>query len=472
VGNFYREVNNTVDNRKPQNPYLPPEGATNVNTNGHNSNGYVPPAIPATPKPTVQKNGGSWWNFFSSILLFIFAFGAGMFFTIYMQNNSFKGTFIEPVQRPILEMSGIPADAHPQWLALQQAFKQIDRYFYQKDKINHSEMIYKAAEAAIETLGDRFTVFNRPAVAKANSDFLAGRYVGVGITPEIRNGEYIVKRLIKDSPAEKSGIKVGDILASVAGEPVEANLGNDGAIRISEKLRGEVNTRVKVSFRRPSDNDKVTEYELLRTELVRPSVYAELLPENLVYIEMRQVFGDNTIAEFDAAVGELAKKNPAGYILDLRSNGGGSVNVAKTILGRFLDGGVAYYENSPANSVNMRPVDVVGSTELKLYDKPLVVLMDGGSASASEITIAALRDRQRATTIGEKTYGKGVAQYVIPLVDKSAVRITFEEWFSPNKTSINNVGIKPDIEVVPTETQRKLNQDPQLDRAIQQLTQK
>lgn len=453
-----------MDNFKPANPYENP-----VTPQIPTTNGLKPPAPPAPATPAQSDSNGKIAAIVSSIIIFVAAFIAGIFFTIVMLSNSFSGTPLEFVQKPVLSMAGVPEDAQKEWLAFQRSFKLIDRYFFQKDKINHKEMIYHAAEAAVESLGDRFTLFTRPEVAKANSDFLAGRYVGIGITPEIRDGEYMVKRLIKDSPADKSGIKSGDFLTAINGEAVPAKLSNESAVTISEKLRGEVNSKLKVSFRRPTDNNKVTEYELTRSELTRPSVYVETLQDNYIYIEMKQVFGNNTVKEFDEAIEPFLKNNPSGFILDLRSNGGGSVTAAKEMLGRFLDGGVAYYEDSPANDVNMHPVDVVTSKDIKIYDKPLVVLVNGGSASASEITVAALRDRKRATVIGEKTYGKGVAQYVIPLEDKSALRVTFEQWFSPNKSSINGAGIKPDIEVVPTETQLKLNQDPQLDRALQFL---
>ena len=197
-----------------------------------------------------------------------------------------------------------------------------------------------------------------------------------------------------------------------------------------------------------------------------------MLDNNIGYIDMRQVFGSNTMNEFDQKVGALVKNNnPAGFILDLRGNGGGLTDTARQLLGRFLDGGVAYYDDIPTQNVHMRPEDVLTNPDLKIYDKPLVVLTDGGTASASEITVGALHDRKRATISGEKTYGKGVAQYVIDLLDKSALRVTFESWYTPNKTNMTeSKGITPDIVVTPTDQQKQLGQDPQLDRAIQYLT--
>lgn len=434
-----------------------------------------PPVAPAAPpvytKPatTSADRLNTFLVAFRWVVFLFVAFMAGIFFTIFMQTRSLQNTPLAAVQKPILDWSGIPADAHEQWLVLQQTFRLVDQNFYEQSKVNHKDMIYAAAEAAVGTLGDRFSAFNRPQVAKANDDRITGKFVGLGITPEIKDGKYYVKRVISNSPVEKAGVKEGDILVAINGNRVPDPLTDP--VAVSDQLRGEVNTKVKVTFRRPSDSNKETEYEMTRQELIAPSVDATLLPGNIVYIEMRQVFGTNTVNEFDQKVGPLAKNNPAGYILDLRSNGGGLPDAAKKLLGRFMDGGVAYYEDAPTQNVHMREVNVETSQDVKIYDKPLVILTDGGTASASEITVGALHDRKRATVIGQKTYGKGVAQYVIDLLDKSALRVTFENWFTPNKTNLTQAkGIQPDIEVVPTETQNKLGQDPQLDRAIQYLT--
>lgn len=442
------------------------------------------PAAPAMPQPTptpvftparpvsgVKPDRlGTFLSVFRWVFFLLVAFFAGIFFTIFMQTRSLEGTPLEIVQKPILDWSGIPADAHKQWLVLQQAFSLVDQNFYEQDKINHKDMIYAAAEAAIASLGDRFTAFNRPQVAQANDDHITGKYVGLGVTPEIKDGKYVVKRVVPNSPIEKAGIKEGDVLVAINGTRLPVPIIDP--VAVSNQLRGEVNTKVKVTFARPSDNNKETEYELTRQELIAPSVDTQMLDNNLAYIDMRQVFGSNTIAEFDQKVGALVKNNnPAGYILDLRGNGGGLTDTARKLLGRFLDGGVAYYDDIPTQNVHMRPEDVITSPDVKIYDKPLVVLTDGGTASASEITVGALHDRKRATIIGEKTYGKGVAQYVIDLLDKSALRVTFESWYTPNKTNMTeSKGITPDIVVTPTDQQKQLGQDPQLDRAIQFLT--
>jgi carboxyl-terminal processing protease len=428
----------------------------------------VPPPAPAIS--TVRPDRVSLFlGVFRWVFFLLMAFIAGIFFTIFMQTRNLENTPLAVVQKPILDWSGIPADAQPEWLVMQQAFSLVDQNFYEQAKIDHKNMIYAAAEAAVASLGDRFTAFNRPQIAQANDDHITGKFVGLGVTPEIKDGKYVVKRVISNSPIEKAGIKEGDVLVAINGVRLPVPITDP--VAVSDQLRGQVNTKVKVTFSRPSDNNKETEYELTRQELIAPSVDAMMIDDNLAYIDMRQVFGSNTMAEFDQKVGALAKNNnPSGYILDLRGNGGGLTDTARQLLGRFMDGGVAYYDDIPTQDVHMRPEDVITSQDVKLYDKPMVVLTDGGTASASEITVGALRDRKRATIIGEKTYGKGVAQYVIQLQDKSALRVTFESWYTPNKTNMTETkGITPDIVVTPTDQQKQLGQDPQLDQAIQFL---
>ncbi len=425
--------------------------------------------------PEVRRKEGRWLRlkaYLSAALLAVVAFLAGIFFTILLLRTPLADTPLDIVQRPILKAAGIPADAHKEWLALEQSFEYVDHFYYDQAKIDHKEMIYHAAESAVSSLGDRFTAFNRPVVAKSNNDFISGKFVGVGLVAQISQGHYLVKRVIGGSPVEKAGIKEGDILVAINAQPVPDNISEVNSI--SEKLQGAVNTKVKLTFQRPSDANRATEYELTRQELVSPSVDARLLPgTNIVYIEMNRVFGENTIKEFDSKVGELAKNNPDGYILDMRGNGGGLVDAARQLVGRFLPDGVVYYEDAPINQTHMKEIDLLPSTELKIYDKPLVILEDGGSASATEITTAALHDRKRATVIGQQSFGKGSAQNVLQLPGQSYLRVTFEHWFTPGKVNLyDSKGIKPDIEVVLTDEQRKQNLDPQLDRAIQFLTQK
>ncbi len=449
-----------------QNTQPAADGANGYHYNPSNSSNQGQNLVPPMARKAGRVN-----LIFGGIFLFIMAFLSGILFTVVMQNNSFQGTPLELVQRPVLAISNIPADAHKEWLAFQQSFSLIEKYYYQHDKVNQKEMYYAAGEAAITAVGDRFTAYNRPAQAEANRNFITGKFVGIGITSEIKDGKYLVKRLLDNSPAQKAGIKEGDILTAINSEALPPTLIDYGPV--TDKLRGEVGTKIKVTFVRPSDNNKATEYELIRAELINPSVDVQMLPGNIVYIEMTRVFGENTMKEFDEKVGAAAKTNPAGYILDLRGNGGGSTETARQLLGRFLEGGVAYYEDIPYQNVTMRAAEVLSNAQVKLFDKPLAVLVNGGSASASEITAGALQDRQRAALIGEKTFGKGSAQLVFPLIGNSALRVTTEHWFTPNKVNVGDIkGIVPDLAITPTEAQKKANQDPQLERAVQYIKDK
>ena len=430
-------------------------------------------AVPEyTPKAErVPGNRSTWlWSILSGLLLFIVAFVGGILFTIFLLTHSMANTPLSFIQQPILAASGIPADDMDDWLNLEQSFQYIDKYYYQQDAVHHKEMLYSAAEAAIAQVGDRFTAFNRPAVASVNNGNISGKYVGIGIVGQLQNGRYTVKEVVDPGPAAEAGIQGGDILVAVGGITISTDITD--VATISTQLQGQENTQVKVSFERPSDNNKVTDYTLTRRQIIAPSVEAYMLPNTTIaYIGMNKVFGENTMAEFDQKVGALAKNNPTGYILDMRDNGGGLITTAQQLLGRFLPDGIAYYKDAPAKDIHMEAVNLIPSTGLKLYDKPLVILVNGNSASATEITTAALRDRQRATVIGQQTYGKGSAQDVIALLDGSYLRVTVEHWFTPNKINMyDSKGIKPDIEVGPAnQAQIQAGQDPQLDRAVQFL---
>lgn len=185
------------------------------------------------------------------------------------------------------------------------------------------------------------------------------------------------------------------------------------------------------------------------------------------------MFGSNTVKEFDQKVKRLTDAGAIGLVLDLRNNGGGLVDTAKDLLARFMNGGVAYYADIPSENEKFRTENVAeNKSGLALYDIPLTVLVNKDSASASEITAGALRDRNRAPLIGQRTYGKGVAQYVVPLFDGSTARITFEKWYTPAKIDISKQGLQPNIVVNQTQDDITAGRDPQLDRAVKFLLDK
>ncbi len=413
-----------------------------------------------------------------SVGLFIAAFFLGILFTIYMTTHAFSDGIIKDIQRPILTASGIPADAHLQWLDLEATFANIDRYFYGRDKIDHKKMIYAAAENAVHVLNDPFSLFRQPEQARSDQDSLVARRLGggLGFYSAIRDGQFLINQLVPGNAAEKAGLQPGDIILKIDDKPVTfSGDDNKDLDSISKQLRGEIGSSVKLAIQRPKENNRTFDLTITRADVVVPPVITRLVGENndigLINVT---TFGPETLRQFDDKVAELEKSNPTSYVLDLRGNGGGLVDVAQKLIGRFVEGGVAYYRNVPYQNLLQDPQNVINEKDgLKLYNKQLVILMNGGTASASEITAGALQDRQRAPIIGEKSYGKGVAQYVLDLPSKASVRVTFEQWLTPNKTNLSDTkGIRPNIEVQNDQKSINAGRDPQLDRAIQFLKNK
>ncbi|NWJ97432.1 MAG: S41 family peptidase [Chloroflexi bacterium] len=432
--------------------------------------------LPVRPKRRTIRNRLSY--ILGNMVLFVAAFFLGIIFTIYMTTHAFDNGIIKEIQKPILNASGIPADAQLQWLDLQAAFSNIDRFFYGRDKIDHKKMVWTAAEAAVHAVGDPFTLFRQPEQAQNDRQSLEARRLGggLGFYPAIRDKRYLINRLIPGNSADKAGLQEGDVILKVDGQPVVLTGDDTKDIENTSKMvRGEIDSAVNLTIERPSENNRVFDVSVTRADIVVPPIITRLVGDNkdVGYINVT-TFGPETMRLFDEKVGELEKSKVTSYVLDLRGNGGGLVDVSQKLLGRFLDGGVAYYRNVPYQNMLIQPENVINEKEgLKLYDKPLVVLIDGGTASASEITAGALQDRNRAALIGEKSFGKGMAQYVLDLPSKATVRITFEQWLTPNKTSLSETkGIQPNIAIESNGEDINAGRDTQLERALQFLKNK
>lgn len=451
-----------------------PESQPKVTVNGTNPGPTTP--VPAPEPPSRLKTRLTY--ILGSVALFLAAFIMGIFFTIYMTTHAFDNGPLKEIQRPILTASGIPADAHVQWLDLEGTFANIDRYFYGRDKIDHQKMLWSAADAAAHVLGDPFTRFSPPEQTRNEQDALVARRLGggLGFYAAIQNNHYLVNQLIPGNAAEKAGVQEGDIILKINDTPV--TISGDAAKDLdatSKQLRGEIGSQVKLSLQRPKENDRIFEITVTRADVVIPTVMTRLVGENkdVGYINVT-TFGPETLRQFDEKVGELEKSNVSSYVLDLRGNGGGLVDVAQKLIGRFIEGGVAYYRNVPYQNLFNEPQNVINEQNgLHLYNKPLVVLINGGTASASEITAGALQDRNRAPLIGEKSFGKGVAQLVLPLPSNASVRVTFEQWLTPNKSNLSETkGIRPNIELVNKPEDTNAGRDPQLQRALDFLKNK
>ena len=338
----------------------------------------------------------------------------------------------------------------------------IDKYYL--GEVDEEKLTEGAIKGYIEGLGDPYTEY----ISKEDmEDYMAdvtGNFVGIGIymVKDTENDKIMVLSPIKGGPAERAGIQPGDLIISVDGETCTA----DDMSAISTKIKGEEGTTVKLEILR---GDETLSFELTRENIKVNPVEGEVLEGNIGYIEFSS-FDTGTAQEFKTKFEELQSQGIKSLIIDLRNNGGGVVDEALEIAGYILD----------KDSVILYEVDKDGNEEIEktendpIINMPVVVLTNENTASSSEILAGALKDHGKATIVGTKTYGKGVIQQLLSLPDGSGLKITSEEYLTPNKTKINEIGIEPDETVELPETvtnilQVERDQDTQLQKAIEML---
>lgn len=333
-----------------------------------------------------------------------------------------------------------------------------DRYV-DKDKINEKEMFYGSLSGLASSLDDPYTVFFDPKDSQEFSDSLSGTFEGIGAEVGLRDDIITVIAPLAGMPAEKAGLKAGDKIIAIDGVST-ANMSVDKAVN---KIRGAKNTSVKLTIFR-EDFQETKDIEIIRDVIYVKSVKTEFRSDKIFVITVSN-FNDDTTGLFKEAVREVIKDNPLGLIIDLRNNPGGFLDSAVSLASEWVkNGDVVVSEKSSNEAENNVKYKAEGTAHLKSY--PTVVLVNGGSASASEIFAGALKDYDLAKIVGEKTYGKGSVQALEQLSDGSLVKITVAKWFTPNGNSINEEGITPDVGVKFTEEDFVKNKDPQLDAAV------
>jgi carboxyl-terminal processing protease len=301
-----------------------------------------------------------------------------------------------------------------------------------------------AATGMLETL-DGYSQFLPPREARQAAAELSGQYEGIGVVADFVDGALTVTSPMIGSPAEAAGIQPGDVIVAADGRAL-AEVSEDEALSL---LRGEAGTTVVVTIQRAGERAPL-EIEVARQAITVPVVTYQLIPGTRVGHIRVTIFGDTTTGQLDAALQRAAADGAAGIILDLRSNGGGWVRSAQESIGRFVpeERGPALYEDNTPGPGGEQPHPIVNS-DVAAYDVPLAVLVDGGTASAAEIVAGALQDYERATIVGQTTFGKGSVQRVYEFEDGSSARITFAEWLTPAKLRLQGAGVVPDVVVDP-----------------------
>ncbi len=324
------------------------------------------------------------------------------------------------------------------------------------------EMTYGAIRGALSILGDPYTLFIEPVAREQEINSLRGNFGGIGANLQRNEAGEVFLTPIPGNPAEEAGILEGDILLAVDGLAVTAEMTVEDIAMI---IRGEEGTAVTLSVRHLGETEQ-TDITITRAIILLPSVVSRILPDNptIGYIRLSRFSGESG-GEVEAAILSLQEQGAESLILDLRQNGGGLLDAAVEVGDHFLDEGVVLYQNSRAEDEKV----FMSTDEAVALDIPLVILIDRGTASASEIVAGALQDRERAILIGTTTFGKGSVQLVYDLSDGSSVHVTSARWFTPDRNQIDQQGLAPDIEIVPTEEAIADGRDEVLEAAVQYL---
>jgi carboxyl-terminal processing protease len=357
-----------------------------------------------------------------------------------------------------------PADRPPQERATPfdlywEVWELIEQNFY-GELPSEEERVYGAIRGALRTLDDDYTAFIDPEVAAVTRSALNGSFEGIGAVVRLNDADQLeIVRPLEGQPAELAGLREGDVVLAVDGESIEG-LGLYEAIAL---IRGPRGTAVELTIWRPGERDTF-DVEIVRDRIPLPTIESEMLEADIGYIWLYE-FNAQATTLLQEAIEELRSQGATGLILDLRDNPGGLLSQAVSVADEFLPAGVVLYERG-------RELDeVFESTDEGLgEDIPLVVLINGGSASASEIVAGAIQDRGRAPLIGETSLGKGSVQQPRTLSNGSELRITIARWFTPDGRAIHGNGLEPDIVVPLTEEDYENDRDPQLERALEYLT--
>lgn len=326
------------------------------------------------------------------------------------------------------------------------------------------ELTYGAIRGAISLLNDPYTIFVEPVAREQERQSLQGTFGGIGATltrPEERGP--ILLEPIPGNPAEAAGIQLGDELVAVDGVEITPDMTVQA---VAELVRGEKGTVVVLTVIHPGETEPV-DVEIERGDILIPSVaYRILLEDETVgYIQLTR-FSAESANEIEAAVEDLLAQGAEKLVLDLRNNGGGLLDAAVDVADHFLDEGPVLYQESRGE--DERIYSSTGNTAAP--DIPLVILIDGGTASSAEILAGALQDRGRGLLVGSsRTFGKGSVQLVYDLSDGSSVHVTASRWYTPDRHQIDQQGLEPDVTVVVTQEDIDNGRDAVLNQALQTL---
>jgi carboxyl-terminal processing protease len=331
------------------------------------------------------------------------------------------------------------------------------------EEVDQAEIIDSAINGALQSL-DPFSAYMNPKVFEESQSETSGEFGGLGIEVSMESGVIIVIAPIDDTPASKAGIKAGDYIVKINGEQVQGKT----LMEAVNLMRGPEGTSIEITVRRKGLR-KAKIFKITREIIEIKSVISKIVDNKVGYLRLR-AFNENSSSQLKKEISKIEKnKKLVGYILDLRNNPGGLLSQAVIISDFFLNDGEIVSTKGRKKRENRKFFAKKGD---KIDGKPLIVLINNGSASASEIVAGALQDQKRAILLGETTFGKGSVQSIIPLKNRGAIRLTISKYYLPSGKSISEVGVVPDIKVEEEDEEFSINTitDNQLNYAIKLLS--
>ncbi len=328
--------------------------------------------------------------------------------------------------------------------------------------LSNQDLIYGATKGLTEATGDPHTTFFNPEDSKKFNDDVRGVFAGIGAEIGIRDKQIIIVAPLKGTPAELAGVKPGDKIRKIDGESTQG-MSIDEAVK---KIRGKIGTKVVLTIFR-DDWDKEKDIEIIRADIRVPTVRWKIKDGNIIYLQLFS-FNGNTDTVFKNAIIQSVLSGGKGIVLDLRGNPGGYLDVAVDIAGWFIKrGDVVVMERFSSGDKTILRAN--GNEALRGF--PVVILIDKGSASASEILAGALRVQNGIKLVGEQSFGKGTVQELQRLSDGSSLKVTVANWLLPDGSIIEGNGLTPDVKVPISENDITAGKDPQLEKAIEVLKQ-
>lgn len=378
-----------------------------------------------------------------------FTFGLSLFIVLFV--GLVAGQRSDSIVSQVFQKSPDSLDTS----SLQKTYSQLkDNY---DGKLDDTKLVEGANKGLVEAIGDPYTAYYNEKEAKEFSADLEGTFSGIGAELGKKDGKLLVISPLDNSPAVKAGLQANDIIAKVNNEDT-ASWSIDKAV---SRIKGEKGTTVKLVVLR---GDEVKEFTITRDKITDPSVKTEKKGEIGVIRISR--FGDDTATRTRKAAQDFKQEGVKGVVIDLRGNGGGYLETAQEMASLWLDSGQTVVTERRGKEV-IETHAAQGDNILK--DMPTVVLIDGSSASASEILAGALKDSGKAKLVGEKSYGKGSVQRIIKLKNGAELKVTIARWYTPQGKNINKEGISPDIKVAPSKDDDGREKDAQLDKALETL---